>query len=67
MRVFGTKSIWYSAPVHFGVAALPAETPYFADRHALHAEILERRLHGVEDERLDDGDHELQRFSPPRR
>jgi hypothetical protein len=36
------------------VAALPAETLHLADRHALHPVVLERVLHVVDLERLDD-------------
>ena len=48
-RVFG-------APVQLGVTFLAAETTDFGDRHALHASLGQRFAHGVETERLDDGD-----------
>src|SRR5262249_15054713 len=47
------------APVHLNVAALPAVPARLADRHAVHAEHLQRGLHLVQLERLDHGGDEL--------
>ena len=56
------------APVHLGVAALAAEALHVGDGEALDAEVLQRVLHVVELERLDDADDQLHRRSVcPRR
>ncbi len=60
MRTFGTKSIVYSAPaVHLGVAALAPEALHVGHGETVHTEVLERVLHVVELERLDDAHDEL--------
>src|SRR4051794_22163028 len=48
-----------STPVDLRVALLAAVALHLADRHAQHAELLQRPLHVLEDERLDDGRDEL--------
>src|SRR5215472_4327401 len=48
-----------SAAVHLGVAALPAITARFTDRHAVHAERLQSGLDLVQLEGLDHGGDEL--------
>ncbi len=45
----------FGAAVKFGVALLAAEALGFGDRDALNADFLQRFLHFVEFERLDDG------------
>src|SRR5215217_8276176 len=51
------------APVHLGVSALPAEALDVGDGEALYAEILDRVLHVVDLERLDDAHDELHESS----
>src|SRR5439155_3252711 len=52
------------APIDLGVALLPAVAADLAHRQAEHAERLERRLHVVQLERLDDRGHELHAETP---
>ena len=60
MRTLGTKSIGVlGAAVHLGVTTLATEALHVGDGEALDTEVLERVLHVVELERLDDADDEL--------
>ena len=54
------------AAVDLGVALLPAEALHLADRHAQHAQPLQRRLDVVQHERLDDRRHQLHDLLPSR-
>src|SRR5579864_4681372 len=49
------------APVHLGVAALPAETAHLADREAPHPDIAQNVAHLIQAVRLDDGGDQFHR------
>src|SRR6266545_6763051 len=50
------------APVDLGVTLLPAVALDLADRHAEHADLLQRRLHVVQGERFDDRGDQFHRL-----